>query len=1117
MAHRFKMFLLATLLVVLATGSAFAAKGYLKTPDIHGDQIVFTSENDLWICSDEGGDARRLTTHVGDEYYPHFSPDGKWIAFTGQYNGNRDIFVISTSGGEPRRLTWHRATDDCIGWTKDGKKIIFRSWREHPMFNRELFTVPVAGGSVEKLPLGRAGRIDIDNESGQYAFSRTMRERATWKRYRGGSHETIWVGDPTKEDYREVTDFDGTSAFPMWHKGDIFYLCDKGGTYNIWKMDADGSHPKRLTDEGKWDVRFPAMGEDGRITYMLAGGIKVFDPQSRSSKVIEIELPTDRIQTRERFANPNRWMTNGALSPDGERVAVVTRGEIFSVPVEDGVTLPITEGTGARERYVTYHPDGDRVLYLSDHSGEEGYYSADAWGRGKVETELAPVREGYLYSPSWAPDGEWIAYCNNNQELCIVNEDGKIEAIDRGTQRSIRDFEWSPDGRWLAYNKYGDNNFGTIYIYDTDEQEIHQITSNNTDDRSPTWDPDGKYLYFASDRFLNPYYGNRDYNLIEKQNTQLYMMLLQEDGENPFLDTAGIPPLEEDEEEAEETDGEEAEGDEVEAEETEGEGDEENADAETDEEDEDEDALTPVEIDFAGLMSRVIELPTSNGSYDGLGAVSGKLFYFSYEISGRSEDGSPTALMCFDIGGEEASVFVGDVNGYDLAPAANKIAIFSNGSIYVVGTMAPPGPGLFDSQVSLGNIVLELDPTEEWAAIFDFVWRRARDRFWDKDMCGLDWKAIGKQYRDLLPLISNHDELNDLIGELISELNMGHTYVSGGDANARVNGIGTGLLGVDVTREGSAFRLDRIYRGEDADNVFSPLLVPGLNINEGQYVVAVNGRPLYEKRPFCANFENQANNEVMITVADDAAGEDNRRDIIVQPLGIDNSLRYHDWVRRNREYVLEKTEGKMGYIHIPNMSYAGMVAFNTWFYPQLDKEGLVIDVRWNGGGNTSQLILERLRRPITAWDITGNGNLSTYPYATLNGPFVVLLNEEAGSDGDIFPHAVKLEKLAPIIGQRSWGGVVGIDSADPTVDFGMITYPHYAWWDNVLGWDLENHGVDPDIEVVNLPQEEAKGIDSQLDRGIEELLRLHKEHPPLKPTPKDATPNTREYYNRMER
>jgi tricorn protease len=1123
-----------TLTLALAT-FASARPGYLSGPDIHGELLVFTSEGDLWTAQLKDGDVssvHRLTTHQGRESTPRISPDGKLIAFSGQYDGNTDIFLVSTEGGEPRRLTWHPSRDNCVGWTPDGEYILFSASRHSAHGDPEMYKIPAQGGDPIRIPVGRANYLAIDPDSGNWAFTRTW-GGGTWKRYRGGTAPEIWVGDPDKANYREVTDFDGIDLFPMWLGDRIFFLSDKGGTANIWSMKADGSRRKRHTEFDTWDTRFPAMGPSGRIVFALAGDIHLFNPSTGEESALLIDLPSERSFTRKRYPNAARYLTEYGLAPDGERVVIVSRGEIFTIPIEDGVTLPVSRGSGARESRFTFMDEGKRLVYITDETGEEAIVSADAWGRGEVETIKAAGEMGYHFNPSISADDRWLAYGDVTHGLFLIDledEDGKPLEIDHCEASEIHQYEWSPDGRWLAYQKQSQIGLGTVYIYDTQEKDIHAVTSSETDDFSPAWDPDGEFLYFLSNRSIDPLIGNLDFATIIAQPTKAYMLFLRPDVENPFLNQAGIPPLEEEDEEDEETEeaDADAEDEDADSEDDAGEAEEDDGEAETEDEDADksedededeEEKLDPVEIDFEGIENRFVELPIPAGGYYGLGAVSGKIFYVSYPMTGLAgtswDDDGPgaTSLMSYEIGEDDPSTFMAGVGSYDLQPGVSKMAVSKGGGqIFVVGTGSPPGD-LSDAAVSLSGVIINLDPREEWEQIYNEAWRGLRDFYWDSSMHGLEWEQIRDQYATMLPRLATRSDLRDLLAELVGELSTGHTYVWGGDSKPGAPWRGTGLLGADFVRESEAFRVDRIYHGGHPDRVRSPLDEPGVDIDEGDYILEVNLMPFSADRPFESHFDNLAGREVMLTVVD-SLGSDDTRSVIVRPNHSNFQLLYADWVRKNREYVAEKTNGKIAYIHIPDMGGRGMVEFDTWFYPQLDKEGMVVDTRWNGGGFVSQLILARFQRSIISWDRMRYGAVSTYPYRVLNGPFVVLTNENAGSDGDIFPAAIQLEGLAPVIGKRSWGGVVGIRGGKPLVDGGALTHPEFAWWDSKLGWGLEGHGVDPDIVVDNLPQDLARGIDAQLDRGIEEVMKLHRKHPPESPDFGPAPDRSRKAYQR---
>jgi tricorn protease len=1103
-----------SLALTLLGSVAHATEGYLRHPDIHEDKVVFVAEDDVWLAPVAGGLARRLTTHVGVETYPRFSPDGRTIAFTGQYDGNADVYVVSADGGEPTRLTWHPSADIVRDFTPDGKNVVFISSSEQPHESSELFTVPVKGGDAEKLPLGWATSIDMERGGGRWAFTRTP-GGGTWKRYRGGEAQTIWVGDPSKHDFKQVTSFAGMSAYPMWNGGRIYYLSDAGGTANLWSMKPDGSDAQRHTDFGNWDARSPSMGPDGRIVFMLAGGVHLFDPTTRKERKLEIDLPSDRVLTRSRYPDAPQSISWFDLAPDADRLALTTRGEIFSVPVKKGVALPVTLGSGARESWATFDPEGKRLIYVTDESREEEIRTIDAWGRGEPKVVLAASASGWHFPPSISPDGKKVAFADQTQTLFVVDLDGgKPTVVDRSEQGPISEYEWSPDGRWLAYTKRQPHDYNSIYIYDTQKKSSHRVTGDDTDDRSPSWDPEGRYLYFLGDRHTNPLLGARDLENVNIEPTRIYLALLRPDVENPFAATAGLPPKDDKEDEKGED------GDDKKDEKKKDEAKSEDKDKDK-EKDKKKEPPKPVEIELEGLGDRVVAFPVEPGEYYAVGATKAKVFYISVPMIGMADwgpifggGGDPQAkLMSFDLEEKKAKTFMEGVGGYELSAKAGKLAVMKRaGEIYVVGADSPPGD-LAESRVDLSGLVIELDPREEWAQIFYESWRQMRDFYWDDGLGGVNWNAVRDQYSSLLPRLASRADLQDLIAETIGELSTSHTYVFGGDPGKQVPFRPTGLLGADLKREGDAFRIERIYRGSPADEERSPLLEPGTNVREGQYILAINHQPFRKDRPFCAHLEGMADKPVLLTVNEKATAA-GAREVVVVPLSSEAGVRYADWVRTNREYVAKKTDDKIGYIHVPDMLSAGMIEFNTWFYPQLRKEGMIVDMRWNGGGFVSQMILERFRRPVVSFNRARGGSIDTYPNRTLNGPFVVLTNEFAGSDGDIFPAAVQLEGMAPVIGMRSWGGVVGINSIRPLVDGGLLTQPASAWWDMKQGWDLENRGVVPDIEVQNLPQDLARGIDAQLDRGIREVMRLHAEHPPIKPGFGPARPRGRDAYQR---
>ncbi len=1100
-------------MLAAALGSvALAYEGYYRSPDVHGAQVVFSAEGDLWVAPVAGGSAARVTGHPGDERSAHFSPDGQWIAFTGEYDGNTDVFLMPAAGGEPRRLTWHPDADDCVGFTPDGRSVIVRSSRSDPNDVVRLFTVPVEGGDASELPIGWASRIDIDPATGRYAFTRLGRENATWKRYRGGSADDVWVGDPKTGEYRVITSFAGPDSYPMWVGDRLVFLSDQGGTANLWSMKPDGSDRKRLTDlKTGFDARMPSHAPDGRVVFVHGGELWMFDPKSAEAKKIAIDLPGDRRLSRARYTSAGAsWFE---LSPDADRLLLTARGELFSVPVKAGVALPITRGSGARESYGVFSPDGKRVCYVTDATGEEAIVASDAWGRGDSRTVVPAGKKGWHFPPTWSPDGKRIAWADETFSLYLAGIDGTAAPVlvDKAEQAEIREYEWSPDGRYLAYSLVDRRGFASVWVYDTTDASKHRVGGTSTDAFAPAWDPDGRYLYFLSTRYTNPVMGIRDFSAVLSPEAQVFAVLLRPDVPNPFADNQGLPPAPENPQAtAEKKKKEKKKKDKKEAEKM---------------LDPTETPLTPVVIDWNGLADRVVKFPLSPGNYVGLAATASKVFVIATAWTGMNEpeaDDDGAWIVRFDLEDKEGSEWISGISGMALAAKANQLAVEKDGSIYVVDAN---GGGSLDEAVDTSGVVVDLDPREEWRQIFFEAWRHERDFFWTADMGGVDWSAVRDRYATLLPRIATRYDLVDLIGEMIGELGTSHTYVWGGDRGVYVPWRNAGLLGADLdrvplspspgasTKPASAMKVRRILRADPADDVTSPLLEPGVNLKEGDFIVAVNHQPIRTDAPFEAMLQGLAGTRVLLTV-NGAPSLQGAREVAVTPAGDESALRHADWVRRNREYVSQKTGGKIGYLHVPDMGAGGLVAFETWLYPQSDKEGLVVDVRWNRGGFVSQLLLEKLRRPILGWDRSRGGGLDPYPFAQRRGPFVVLTNEFAGSDGDIFPKAVQVEGLAPVIGERSWGGVVGIRMDKPLVDGGALSQPEYAFWFKKGGWGVENHGVDPDIEIQWGPGDVARGVDTQLDRAIAEVVKLRDANPPLQPPgPNDLPPSkSRESY-----
>lgn len=1063
----------ACLLLLLIAVPGFC-QSYLSFPDVWRDLIVFTCEGDLWTVPITGGVASRLTNAQGLEYMAKFSPDGNYIAFTGEYDkGGYDVYLIPSSGGEVKRLTYHPYSDVVICWSPDGKDVIFRSLRSSANSDYRLFAVSADGGFAREINLGEVARISYSPDGKSVAFTRYSIEFHTWKRYKGGLAPDIWVGNLETLDFKKITDYEGTDAFPMWYGDRIYFISDRNYTMNIFSMKPDGSDVRQHTFHDDYDVRWPSLGH-GKIVYHHAGDIWLFDIATGKYNKVEITVPSDRKEERQRFVEPIKFLTDYSLSPKGARVAFCARGEIALLPAKEGRLIYLTNTSGIREKYPRWSPDGKSLLYVSDTTGEDEIYVMDILSGKSVQvTKDTP---GWKYEPVWSPDGEKIAYSDYSQTLYIVEtKTGKRIRADSSEYWEIRQYSWSPDSRYLAYIKPEDHRFRSVFVFDTKDSRVYRITEGFTDDREPCWDPDGKYLYFLSDRTYNPVFSQVGFGAIVEKMTKPYLVLLEKAAKSPFL------PKQPEEMEAEEQPKDKQDEGEKKGKEKEG------------------DHKKPIKIDFEGIADRIVEFPVEADRYWGLTAISGKVFYLSQVPKPSDEESGSKDLLfdlhMFDIKEKKDEVIISGIRSYDISPDGKKM-IYRKGDQFYVVDAGEKGGADPSKAVDISRWKINLNPREEWKQIFDEAWRLERDFYWAPDMAKVDWQGIKQKYEKLLPRIATRYELHDLIGEMIGELATSHTYIWGGDMG-RPEIIPVGMLGADIVADEKAgrYRIAKIFEWEpSAPSSVSPLSLSYAGIKEGDYILAVNGKEIETSKDFYSYFVNLANEQVELTV-NDRPTLDGARKVIVETIQDEGYLRYLDWVRSNRRFVDEASGGKIGYIHIPNMGTWGLAEFNRTFYPQLEKPALIIDVRYNGGGFVSELILEKIAVEVLAYGKTRRGKPYRYPEDALKAHRVVICNAHAGSDGDIFTRAFKLANLGTVIGTRTWGGVIGIRMDKPLVDGGMVTIPEFAWWEAAEGWNLENWGAVPDVIVDNLPLDQIRGRDVQLEKAVAILNGLLEKEP----------------------
>jgi len=1083
----FSVFLL---LLILAAGTVQAApEGRLmRYPDISADNIVFTYGGDLWIVPSDGGVARRLTTHAGFETLAKFSPDGKQIAFTGSYDGNSDLFVMPAGGGEPVRLTFDPSQDIMVDWHPTGKKVLFRSpmlskTNPGPRYNR-LFLIDAKGGFPEVLALFEGGLTSYSSDGKKIAYNRMETESRTWKRYEGGMQQDVWLYDFEKNKSERLTDFMGFDGFPMWYKNSVYFISDRDRTMNIFCLDLATKKIRKVTSHGEFDVKWPSLGPDA-IVYENGGWLYVLDLKTEKTKKIEVEIPSDRLLARPAFRKVGTSIGDFAISRTGKRAVVEARGDIFTIPAEKGEWRNITKTQGIRERAPAWSPDGKWIAYLSDKTGEYEICLRDPEGK-KEEIQVTKGYKGWAWGLYWSPDSKKIAFSDQTWTLSYVDIDKKdIKKVDKSDMNDIDYFSWSPDSKWIAYAKLGENLFGSLYLYSLEGNKINRVTNGFFDDYNPVFDPDGKYLYFNSNRSWYPQFSRFEDNFTYVLASDICVATLQADTLSPFAPESDEEEVVKPEEKKDDKKKED------------------KADKDKDKTEGDGDKAKDITIDFDGLENRIVALPIEPGNYFGLSAASGSIYYVSIpELPVFGDDdgevSSQATLMTFDMKKREAKEVLSGIDGYDLSADGKKILYRAKQAFGIVDAGA--GKKVGDGKIETGGLEVKVDPATEWAQEYNEAWRLQRDFFYDPNMHGVDWQAMKARYAPLVKSVAHREDLNYIIGELIAELNVGHTYIGGGDQPS-FSRINVGLLGCDyaVNQPSGRYQISKIFAGRNWDkNCVAPLVQPGINVKEGDYLIAVNGAELmYPTSPY-ALFETTSGKQVVIKVAKDPSGKD-AKEYTVVPVASEYWLRYNDWVESNRKKVAEATGGKVGYIHVPNTSLNGFNEFIRAFYPQFNKEGLIIDARYNSGGQLPSPMIERLSRQVLNLWSRREGKSWVSPSAAPRGRMVCLINGYAGSGGDAFPYYFREQGLGPLIGMTTWGGLVGYSRSITLMDGGFISMPDFGFFNLKGDWDVERIGVKPDIEVDNLPEEAAKGRDQQLEKGIETVLERIKENPPRLP------------------
>lgn len=1138
----------AFLLSVAAVPSTFAAQGYLTNPAIHGDRIVFVSERDLWTArlpQDASAPivASRLTNGAGLESKPVISPDGTKVAYAAEYEGNLDVYVMPIDGGAPTRLTYHPGNDEPLAWTRDGSRIAFRSPRANPLGRQELWFVDANGGIAVPGGFGECSMISFkpsSNDGSTFAFTRWSNENWNWKRYRGGTAPEIWTADLGAKTFANVTNTNANDLYPMWIGDRIVFLSDRDGTQNVWAMKPDGSGAAQITtfvndsskptDPSTYELRMLSADAAGgpRVVASQAGGIVLIDTSNGDVKRLDIDLLSDRAGTMPRFVDALKNITAFSLSPKGDRVLVEARGELLTLPVgkpTKGVQIgarQITHESKSREWGATWLGD-DKLACITDASGEQQIATLPA--DGSSTPALATTdRSQWLLALVASPDGKKIAFSDKDLRLWLFDVDSRaVTEVDRSDAGEIVDFSFSPDGAWLAWTRPMLNRMSAIVIRSTKDDTRIELSDGMTNDKEPRFDPKGEYLWFLSDRHIDPLITGPDFEFVIPAMTQVFAVPLKATTPPPSRALAAAAGFDlkawasaeggNDEKESESEDDVKSKDGDAKAKSAEA------SAKEGDAKDDDDDAKAPdVTIDAADIRSRVWQLPVDPGNYRDLTATFGGVAFLSDPTRGIADVAWPApplgeeiaTLKKFEVMSGETKDVVDGIAQYAANRDGSTLAWFKEGAFHVAA-----GEGDKVEKVDASDVMVRVNPPAEWAQMLDETWRLQRDFYWAPNMAGVDWNAMRERYKALLTRAGTRSEAADVMGQLLSELGTSHTYIMGFDEPDRAKHVGVGLLGADLVRDGNAVRIASILPGRPGDrDLFSPLALKHLNVAPGSVLLSIDGRPVRPDRDPYELLQDRADQPVVLEIADDAQGN-NRRTIEVIAISEDRPLRYAAWVDGNRAYVREKSGGTLGYVHIPDMDSEGLIEFSrTWFpqaaIPPAGVQGMVVDIRDNGGGWVSQLIVARVARRMWAYQFPRQGAPETYPTRTMNGPSVVLIDQNAGSDGDIFPESIRIRGLAPLIGTRTWGGVVGIRGDKPSMDLGVSTQPEFAWFDpqktGESAWSVENLGVAPDIEVDVTPGDRMAKRDPQLDRGIEELLKTLKAHPPA-PVPTAPFPN----------
>lgn len=1055
----------------------------LRQPAVSKDHLAFVYAGDLWLADRSGGNARRLTSHAASEFAPRFSPDGKSIAFSASYDGNTDVYVIGLDGGAPKRLTWHPTPDVVSGWSPDGKRVLFASPRE-VLNNRsnQLYEVSVDGGYEKQVMKAVAfeGAWSADGKQLAYRpYRAAYVAESGWRQSRGGTTPPVWIMDMASQKWQQIPHVNASDSAPVWAGGEVVFISDRAdGAANLFAFNPATQQLRQLTKETQWDVRsVDAIGTT--LVYETGGRIKQIELAGGTPRVLDIQLASAAPQARTQWKDAGKTITQARLSSTGKRVVVSARGEVFTVPVKDGTVRNLTETAGVREKDALWSNDGQRIAYISDAPGmRHELVLAAQNGLGAKERFLLP-KEAYFTLADWSADGNQLVLVDNHLNLYRVGlaagpQRGQLVKIATDVRRGGIDISISPDSRWLAFTSSGDNYFGRVWLHDLTTGRNHAVTDGLAHAASPTFSAKGDYLYFTASINTGPTAVGLDLSTQERpRRAGLYALVLAADGKSPLAPKAGDEDGKKDEKK-----------DEAKKEE-----------AKKDEKKDDKpkvEPVKPIKVDLDGLTDRVVALPVAERNYDTLSVASdGALYYLQRPQPGASTE-APQAerrataeLWRFDFEERKAKLLRSGIAEFSLSEDRKKLLLTVAGGKLEVGDANDKG----DSKpLDTSGLRTRVDLRAEWKQIFDEAWWMQKEFFYDPTMHGLNWQGVYDRYLPQLAHVQRREDLNDLLVQMIAELQVGHNRTGGGDLHQEAS-VSVGLLGADFAVEQGRYKIAKLYAGDRLNpNLKSPLSVPGLGVKEGDFILAINGHELEGKTNIYALLENMAGKQVVLAVAQDAAGK-GRRDITVEPIANESMLRRWAWIDGNRQKVQQKTGGKVAYVYMPDTAGQGFEHFNRMFFAQVDKQALIVDDRRNGGGQAANYVTELLARPYLGSWKDRDGLVFDTPGGAIYGPKAMLIDQDAGSGGDFMPYAFKRVGLGPLIGKRTWGGLIGISVNPNLIDGAFLTVPYFRFYTPEGEWRIENEGVSPDIDVDLDPAAVNRGEDSQLDAAIADVMK----------------------------